>query len=213
MRLHNPLDKILNNEIKIKLSRFFCRTSFVEWSGRELARHNKISPAACHKALAELQKEGILKLRTVGRSYLYSLDQNNLIVKNLLKPLYKREEALPVALASVIKKLPPYIRKRIISLAIFGSISKREEKPYSDIDLFLVVKDKKDKESLEEGLEKINSRIMRQYGNALSPYILSEQEVKAKFKKGLPLLKNIMRNHKLIFGKNLTSILYACKKD
>lgn len=213
MRLHNPLDKILNNEIKIKLSRFLCRTTSVEWSGRELARQNRISPAACHKALSELQKEGILKLRTVGRSYIYSLDQDNLIVKNLLKPLYKKEEALPVALADVTKKLPPSVRRRIVSLAIFGSISRKKEKPYSDIDLFIVVKDKRDKEVLEENLEGIGSRIMRQYGNVLSPYIQTRQEFKAKFRRGSPLLKNILRDHILIYGKALTAILYERKKD
>jgi len=212
MRLYNPLDKILNNETKIKLSRFFCRTSG-EWSGRRIAREINISPAAAHKALSELQKEGILKVRVVGRSYLYSLVQTNLIVKNLLRPLYKKEEMLPLILANTVKKLPLSIKKRVISLAIFGSVSKKRERPSSDIDVFVVVRDKKDKELLDRALEQISLKILKDYGNILSPYILDAQEFKLKFKKGLPLLKNIIRDHKLILGKPITSILYERKED
>lgn len=212
MRLHNPLDKILNNEIKIKLLRFFCRMG-MEWSGRRIAREVNISPAACHKALSELRKEGILKVRVIGRSHLYSLVQSNLIVKNLLKPLYKKEELLPSVLAGVVKKLPLSLKKKVVSLAIFGSVSKKKERPSSDIDLFVVVRDKEDKELLGRRLGRISLKILKDYGNTVSPYILSVKEFKLKFKKGLPLLKNIIRNHKLILGKPVTSILYARKKD
>lgn len=212
MRLHNPLEKILNNEIKVKLLRFLCRTG-VEWSGRRIAHELRISPAAAHKALSGLQKEGILKLRVIGKSHLYSLEQNNLIIKNLLKPLFKKEETLPVTLANITKRLPLSIRKRVISLAIFGSISRKKERPSSDIDLFVVVKDKKDKELLDKALEKINLKMMKQYGNMLSPYILSKQEFRSRFKRGQSLLKNVILNHQLILGKPLTSILYERKKD
>lgn len=211
MRLHNPLEKILNNEIKVKLLRLLCRTG-AEWSGRRIADEIRASPAAAHKALSGLQREGILRLRTIGKSYLYSLEQDNLIVKSLLKPLFKKEEILPVTLANITKRLPVFLRKKIVSLVIFGSVSRKKERPFSDIDLFFVVKEKGDKSLLDEAMERINLKFMKQYGNMLSPYILSEQEFRLGLKKGQPLLKNIMRDQQLVFGKSLTSILYERKK-
>ena len=212
MRLHNPLDTILNNEIKVKLLRFLCKTGG-EWSGRRLAQEIKASPAACHKALSDLQKERILKFKSSGRSYLYSLDEDNLIIKNLLKPLYKKEEGIPAMLANITTQLPSSVKERVVSSAIFGSISRKKERPDSDVDLCVIVKEKGDKKILEEHLEKINAKLMKQYGNILSPYIQTEQEFRSKFKRGLPLLRNLIRDHTLITGKPLTSILHASKKD
>jgi len=57
MRVHDPLNKILNNEVKVKILRFLCRTE-AEWSGRQIAQELKVSPAAAHKALRELNKRG-----------------------------------------------------------------------------------------------------------------------------------------------------------
>ena len=212
MRLYNPLNVILNNEIKIKLLRFLSRTSG-EWSGRRLAKEINVSPAACHKALSELQKEGVLQLKKIGRTYLYSLNQNNILVKNLLKPLYKKEQMIPLTLANIIRKMPPYVKKRVVSLGIFGSISRRKEHPSSDIDLLVIVKEKKDKRLLEETLEKFNVVITRRYGNILSPYIQTVQEIRSKFKKRLPLIRNIIHEHRLIFGKPLISVIHGCKKN
>lgn len=94
MRVHDPLDKILNNGIKIKILRFLCKTE-VEWSGRQIAQEIKVSPAACHKALRELNNERALLLRSIGKSYLYRLNKENLIISDLLKPLYERESKIP----------------------------------------------------------------------------------------------------------------------
>ena len=88
MRVHNPLDKILSKETKVKILRFLCKTE-AEWSGRQIAKEIKVSPAACHKALRELNNEGALLLRGIGKSNLYSLNKENLIVSDLLKPLYR----------------------------------------------------------------------------------------------------------------------------
>lgn len=94
MKVHDPLNKILNNEVKVKILRFLCRTE-AEWSGRQIAQEIKVSPAAAHKALRELNNERALLLRSVGRSYLYRLNSENFIILELLKPLYEKENKIP----------------------------------------------------------------------------------------------------------------------
>ncbi|MCG2676957.1 winged helix-turn-helix domain-containing protein, partial [bacterium] len=91
MRIHNVLDKILNQEVKIRILRFFCLNEQV-LSGRQLAKELKINLVTCHKALQELQNEGVLNLIIGGRSHLYSLNSDNYVVKKILNPLYGKED-------------------------------------------------------------------------------------------------------------------------
>ena len=206
MKLHNPLDEILNNQAKVKILRFLCKTE-AELSGRQIAKEIKVSPAACHKALRALNNEGVLFLRSMGKSYLYCLNETNFIASYLLKPLYKKESRiLNEIYSSIIKSLGTSITKKIVSLAIFGSIQKGVEGPKSDIDILVLVKKKRDKVKVEKGFEKTSKEIISKFGNTLSPYIQTIMEFKLKHKKNLPLIKNILKFHKLLFGTPLKDL-------
>ena len=207
MRVHNPLDKILNNELKIKILRFLCKTE-AEWSGRQIAQEIKVSPAACHKALRELNNERVLLLRSIGRSYLYRLNKENLIISELLKPLYERESKIPDDVyRAIVKNISSLVIKDIISIAVFGSIKKGKERPTSDIDLLVLVRNSEDKRKVEEDFGKVNEKIIGKFGNTISSYIQSIKEFKLKYKKGLALVKNILKSHRLLFGKPLKDLL------
>ena len=205
MKIHDPLDKILNNELKVKILRFLCKAE-VEWSGRQIAREIKISPAACHKALRELNNERVLLLRSVGRSYLYRLNKGNLIISKLLKPLYGRESKIPDKVyEAIIRNIATL--DDIASIAVFGSIKRKKERATSDIDLLVLVRNLEDKEKVEEDFGKINEKIIKMFGNTISPYIQSLKEFKLKYKRGLPLARNILKSHKLLFGRPLEELL------
>jgi len=207
MRVLNPLDKILNNEVKVKVLRFLCKTE-AEWSGRQIAQEIKVSPAACHKALRELNNERALLLRSVGKSYLYCLNRENLIISELLKPLYERESKIPEEVYKVIvKNISSLVLKDIISIAVFGSVKKGKERPTSDIDLLVLVSNPEDKKKVEEDFGKVNEKIIGRFGNAVSTYIQTVEEFKLKYKNGLVLVKNILKSHRLLFGKPLEGLL------
>lgn len=207
MRVHDPLDKILNNEVKVKILRFLCRAE-AEWSGRQIAREIKVSPAACHKALRELNNERALLLRSIGKSHLYCLNKENLIISELLKPLYKRESRIPDEVyKAIIRNISSVAIEDIISIAVFGSIKKRKERPTSDIDLLVLVKNSGAKRKVEEDFGKVNEKIMNRFGNTVSSYIQTVKEFKLKYKKGLALAKNILKSHKLIYGEPLEELL------
>jgi predicted nucleotidyltransferase/DNA-binding transcriptional ArsR family regulator len=207
MRVHNPLDKILNNEIKVKILRFLCKTE-AEWSGRQIAKEIKVSPAACHKALRELNNEGALLLRGIGKSNLYSLNKENLIVSDLLKPLYKRESKIPDEIyEGIVRNISSLVIKDIVSIAVFGSVKKRKERPTSDIDLLVLVKNSENKGEVEEDFGKVNEKIISRFGNTVSPYIQTVEEFNLKYRKGLSLIKNILKSHRLLFGTPLEELL------
>lgn len=207
MRVHNPLDKILSNEIKVKILRFLCKTE-AEWSGRQIAKEIKVSPAACHKALRELNNEGALLLRGIGKSNLYSLNKENLIVSDLLKPLYERESKIPDEIyEGIVRNISSLVIKDIVSIAVFGSVRKRKERPTSDIDLLVLVKNSENKGEVEEDFGKVNEKIISRFGNTVSPYIQTVEEFNLKYRKGISLIKNILKSHGLLFGTPLEELL------
>jgi predicted nucleotidyltransferase/biotin operon repressor len=207
MRVHNPLDKILNNEVKVKILRFLCKTE-AEWSGRQIAQEIKVSPAACHKALRELYNEGLLLLRNIGKSYLYRLNTENLLVSDILKPLYEREGKIPEEIyEGIVRNISFPVINDIVSIAVFGSVKRRKERPTSDIDLLVLIKDSESKRKVEEDFGKVNQKIMSRFGNTISPYVQTVEEFNLKYKKNLSITKNILKSHRLLFGKPLKELL------
>jgi len=207
MRIHDPLDKILNNEAKVKILRFLCKTE-AEWNGRQIAQEIKVSPAATHKALRELNNERVLLLKSVGKSYLYRLNRENIIISELLKPLYERENKIPEEVYSaIVRNISSLVIRNIVSIAVFGSVKKKRERATSDIDLLVLIKNEGNKEKVEEDFERVNEKIISRYGNTVSAYIQTTEEFKSKYKRGVTLVKNILKSHKLLFGKSLEEAL------
>ena len=207
MRIHEPLNEILNSETKVKILRFLYRND-MEWSGRRIAREIQISPATSHKALQELYSEGVLLLRNVGRTYLYQLNENNYVAKELLHPLFKKEERLLKVISRLLRdEFSEKIKEKIVSIVLFGSVGKKEERPESDIDFLVLLERVKDKEKIEKAFANLNEKTMKLLGKIVSPYIESVPGFRKKYKQGLPVVKEIMQSHKLISGKPLGEVI------
>jgi predicted nucleotidyltransferase/biotin operon repressor len=202
MKLTNPLDKILNNETKVKILRFLFKTK-AEWNGRQIARELGVTPATTHKALQSLNKEGVLLLRNIGKTHVYTLKRNNFTVSNMLKPLFAKEEKILDSIFSIIRRKisASSIKKGIVSVVLFGSVNLHKERSTSDIDIAVIVKDLKTKQATELLFEDIDKRISEEFGNTISAYINTVLEFKSKYKKGLAVIKNIIKSNKLIYGK------------
>jgi predicted nucleotidyltransferase len=73
----------------------------------------------------------------------------------------------------------------------------------SDIDIVVIVKDAKIKSKGEILFEKIDREISVRFGNSLSPYINTRAEFKSKYGKKMAVIKNILKEHKMIYGEDL----------
>jgi predicted nucleotidyltransferase len=208
MKFTKPLDAILNTEAKTRILRFFCRTG-AQWNGSQIAKEIGVTPAAAHSALRILNKEGLLQLHNMGKTHVYSLKEDNFIVSNLLKPLFAREDKALDAIITIIKRgiLSSAVKRDITSVALFGSVNIREDRPTSDIDLAVVINNSKSKFAIEQLFGEIDTKTSRQFGNMLSPYIVTQAELRAKYKKSYGVIKNILKSHTLIYGKKLENLL------
>ncbi len=208
MKFTKPLDGILNTEVKTRILRFFCKTG-ADWNGSQIAKEIGVTPAAAHTALRALQAEGVLALRNMGKTHVYSLRENSFLVSNLLKPLFEKEDKIRDTIINLIKRnvLSSGAKKDITSVALFGSVNVRRERSTSDIDLVVIVENVSARAVAERLFEKLNQRIAKEFGNTLSPYVNTRSEFKAKYKKGLAVVKNILKHHNLIYGDRLERLL------
>ena len=204
MKLINPLNDILDSPVKVKILRFLVATK-AEWNGRQIAKETGVAPATSHKALQELYGQGVLILRNIGKTHVYSLNKESFVVSSLLRPLFAREREILDKISDIITARVNYsgLKRSIVSIAVFGSVSRKDVHPASDIDLAVIAKDERSKPKIEALFQAIDAKVSKEFGNTVSVYLNTESEFKAKQSKGLAVIKNILKDYKLIYGKDL----------
>jgi predicted nucleotidyltransferase len=95
----------------------------------------------------------------------------------------------------------------ITSIAVFGSIQRKEERASSDIDLLVLVGSSDEKKPAEESFNGINDAIVSKFSNVIAPYIQTVNEFKAGHTRKLGVTENIIKSHELIYGKPLKELL------
>jgi predicted nucleotidyltransferase len=162
------LDDGLGQKSKVRILRYLSKVTGGA-TGRRIATDIHMSPWACHKALHDLYNQGILSMRRVGNTYLSDLNRKNYLVTDMLLPLFEKERNLfKIALEEIIKN----VHVEGISIILFGSVSRGEEEPLSDIDLLIIVDSEEGKSKMEEFFEMQNEAFISRFGNILSPFLL-----------------------------------------
>lgn len=202
MQYHNLIEELLGQKSKVRILRHLV-VNGIEDSGRRIAADINMSPTKCHEALADLVDQGAVRVNVKGKMYLYSLNKGAYIVDAIIEPLFIKERDL---INTVIFDVAEAIKKDTLSIVLFGSIAKREELPYSDIDILVVAKDGQAKRRIKKKLEDIAIDIHRKYRNELAPYVLTATEYLKRIKKKDGFIKDIEKSGRLVYGKTLIEI-------
>ncbi len=160
----------------MRLLRLLARTRSPH-TGRELARLIGQSHNTTRYALEELERNGLVVKRQAGRSNLYSLDEDNIIYKEVLSPAFKFEQGL---LAEVARIFSDRLGEDLVSIILFGSVAKGEEDPDSDIDLVLVFADEVNPEDREDDVAEASLQVAKSFGNQVSTILLVSSEFERK---------------------------------
>ena len=183
----SPLD-VLNSKTKVKIIKFLL-THEASMSEREIASVLKVSHMSVNRTLRELSDINFVDFVTIGKAHLWRINRKSYAFR-VLSEMFKGVSDIPEPLGDLkkilLKKLPKTLIKRVV---LFGSVAEGSERTNSDIDVFILVKDKQSKEKLETQIEKLSNLCFEVYGNRLAPYILTEQEMKQK--KNLKIISEI----------------------
>ncbi len=155
--------------------------------GRELIGRISISQKGIALALKELEEQGILKSKKKGSMKFYSLNLNYPHIKEIISIT---ETMKKIRLLSKNRKIAHIFKDDSRIVGIFGSYAKKTNNPESDIDIFIVGKKQK---------QDYNTK-----GRAFDLNISIKYFTQGEFKNLLieknNLLKEIVKNHILIFG-------------
>ncbi|MBU1121712.1 MAG: nucleotidyltransferase domain-containing protein [Candidatus Omnitrophota bacterium] len=200
------LDNILNTPVKVKILRLLTyRPPTYLVSGREIARLIHVSAPTAHAALKELYNTDILQLEIISRNHIYRLNIKNRTVKDIIIPMFKKEESLKQDIITFIKKqiTSNNIKKNIISLILYGSFQTETTTEKSDIDIAIIAESSAATQKIEKTFSKeITDKFHDYFGIHLDIYIKTKEEFIERLKKNLPPVSTLIKSYYIIYGKD-----------
>ncbi len=167
---------MFSSKVKIAVMKLMCLSPERKYSGREMARLLNQSASRVLEVLELFRKNAVVNKETVGRASQWGLNKESIVVEEV-SSLINVERKIYMELKSRIYET--LIREKSIQKVVpYGSVARKREKPESDIDVFILVKTKKDKELAAELVGKLNKYLLPRYGNVISELIYSEREWK-----------------------------------
>ena len=194
MKFHGSFLKIINSEVKQRIVSFLLNYD-TPMSERELASLAGVSHMTVNRTLRELEAWNFVQFKRVGRAHVWKINQKSYsysIISDLLNRFNKFSNVLKELSKDIVEHMPVNVIAKVV---LFGSIVRSEENIDSDIDVFILLKNKKNAVVLDTALEKLSIYCLEKYGNRLAPYILTEKEIKEK--KGIKLIEEIQKGIQL----------------
>jgi predicted nucleotidyltransferase/DNA-binding HxlR family transcriptional regulator len=195
MKMHNTIEDILGSKTKIGILRLLYRTRSM-YSGREISRLVGFSPTHTIASLRELEASGLVLRQRAGKTDLYQLNEKNSTVGGVLKPIYDWESGLLGELAAM------YVERlgdKVISIRLFGSVAREDDKSGSDVDLLLTIADGIDLQEMEEAITEIDLDAGQKLGCPVTTVVVTEKEYKKKLRSRQGFWKDIPQESKLLF--------------
>lgn len=206
MKIHTVLNSVLRHKGKVKVLRFLL-SGKEEYTGRGIASGVNMSPSATHTILKDFTREGIITARKVGNALVYKLNKEVYVVKEILVPLFEKEKDVYKELIANIERALKKQRDDIVSVALFGSVVKKEETPESDVDILVITRTKQGKRMVDRVMDELCVTIAKEFDTVLSPYIVTVAELRSADAKRKRLIASILESNRLIFGEPLERIL------
>lgn len=193
MKLYNLLDDIFSSKSKVRILRLLFKYQEREFTEREIARHISMSQNTVNKTLIDLKSTNVLSYRKIGRANVYIVNKNSALF-SFLQDIFEGESKIREEMIKELKNAT----KPFISCILFGSFAKGTERYDSDLDLLVIVKDKRKAKYI---LDKIEEYLLRKYGLPISLVLLTPRELINKW--NMPYMKEARKNHVVINGKSL----------
>src|SRR4030067_470910 len=184
MRVHNVLELIFGSPARIRILRVLASISR-PLSGRQVGELAGLTHRGAIHALASLVDIGAVKQRRAGNAYQYSLLKDSIFAENIVLPAIKAEGML---LDELKRDVAVRFGHCTVSLVLYGSLARGEEKKGSDIDVMAVVKGEREKAAMEEKAAAMASYFSERFDGLLSIHCLTVDE--GKRRKDLPVLRN-----------------------
>ena len=195
------IEKIIGKKNNIKILRHLTKHKGWQFNITELAKDTQINKGILSRLINDLEKENIIKVHRKGKIKLFSINKENLFIKEVIMPVFEKEDKFYY---NTLDKLVKKIKKNVISIIAYGSVVSGKIKLTSDIDVLVIV-NKKEK-ILEEKINKIQKEFLEN-DLLLRVDLISISELKKIYKTKEPFIKSLIKNHKILYGKSLMDVI------
>src|SRR3989338_273832 len=188
MKFHLSPSDLLRSEAKLMIVKFLLSHE-AAMSEREIASILKISHMSVNRTMQELAELNLVHYMVVGKAHLWKVNRNSYAYRmfdKIIKNIEVWTDPLGELKQILLGTLP---LKSIERVVIFGSISKRVEKPESDIDVFILARDTQSQKKIEGVIDQLANKCLEAFGNRFAPYILIPSQLKQK--KGLEIISEV----------------------
>ncbi len=204
MKFSFVLERVLADPVKIRTYRILARHP-EGLTGRGIGTLIQTSPFKINQVLRELVEEGILETSVVGKAYLYRFHQGHILIDNLIQYVLNFEDRLFLDLG---KKISPLLKPKPLSVILYGSVARGDERATSDLDLYCIYPDEMENAgSASETVRILSEKISRTYGNIISLRRARISEFQRLSRERDPLTRKIIDEGKILTGLSMMELL------
>jgi predicted nucleotidyltransferase len=201
MRFHNFIQDVVCNPAQLACLQQLRQHP--QLTGRELARQIGVSQFKIRATLERLVSYSLVRMTRTGRAYLYTLNKAHYLL-TIVDPLFECEERMLVTLGQWVQKR---LRTKPVSVVLYGSVARGDERPDSDIDLLLIYHSIDDESALLDNIHHWLADTSHYFGNHVAPTLTTTTAMKAALKKRDPFYKRILKEGRVIHGASVIEIL------
>ena len=184
-----PLDPVFAAPSHLAVCRALLDTA-EGMSGRQVARQAGINHQTCAVALGRLEELGVVRRQGSGQSQLFQLSRENLLVRDLLIPLLRKErEVFP----RVVRRVGELAAGRYVRALVFGSVARGEERRESDLDILLIADGPRGQASTRQAANELRAVMAKEWGLRVNAIVLTQRAVEVRRQRRDPLIANILR--------------------
>ena len=198
------INEIIDTSSNLAILRAFVSRKGLKATGREIAKLAGFSVPSTHESLKDLYARNILIREIIGCQHIYSLNEEDRIVKKVLRPMFEVEgnykEEIRDLLLEEIKEAG--LKQVIVSMILYGSVQKGKARKGSDVDVAVVVSKATDVEQVFEVFNSnIEDRFKSFFGVHLDFYVRSAMEVRKLLQKNQPPISTLIKSYSVLYGK------------
>jgi predicted nucleotidyltransferase len=195
------IEQILGKKNNVKVLRHLIKHKDWQFNITEMAKDTGINKGVLSRLISELGKENIIKVNSKGKIKLFSVNKENLFIKEVIVPLFEKEDKFYY---ETLKRFVQKIKDATISIILYGSVASGKARLTSDIDVLVIV-NKKDI-ILEDRINKIKEEFLKN-DLLLRVDVLTLNELKKIYNNEEPFVKSIIKNNKTLHGKNFLDLV------
>lgn len=198
------ISEIIDSPLKLAILRVLASHKGFKATGRKIAKLSGYSVPSTHESLKDLHSRNILNFEIIGKQHIYTLNEEDRIVKKIIRPMFEVEngfkEEIRDFLLDEIKKVG--IKQAIVSLILYGSAQKGTADQGSDIDIAVIVARQGDVYRVSDiFISTIIGKFKAYFGVHPDFYVKTAVEFRDRLKKNKPPVSTLIKSYSVLYGK------------